>query len=170
MAEITLANLNAMPAIDAFAVMRKLCGAAAWCEAMSKARPFASNAYVHLAADRAFDELRESDWREAFAAHPKIGDVNSLRMKFAGNHEWSDGEQSGVQAASEEIFAELSQLNAEYEAKYGFIFIVCATGKSALEMLELLRGRMHHSSEGELEIAAAEQRKITHLRIDKLLP
>lgn len=168
MADLTLANFNAMHGDESIACLRRLCGATAWCRAMAEARPFDSLDAVHSTGDRVFHGMSESDWREAFAAHPKLGDLNSLRMKYAGNREWSGGEQSGVSEAADETLRELARLNAEYEAKFGFIFILCATGKSAAQMLESLRDRLPHTAAQELAIAAMEQRKITHVRIDKL--
>lgn len=168
MTDLTIANFNAMPVEESIACLRRLCGAAAWCHQMSLARPIDSLDAIHRAATLAFDGLRESDWREAFAAHPKLGDLRSLQMKYAGNREWSGGEQADVGQAAEETLRELARLNAEYEAKFDCIFILCATGKSASQMLEALRARLPHSPNQELPIAAAEQRKITHLRIDKL--
>ncbi len=117
----------------------------------------------------AFDSIRESDWREAFDCHPKIGDVESLKMKFAGNQQWSAGEQAGMSMADEQTIANLVQANKDYERRFGYIFIVCATGKSAAQMLALLEQRLSNHPETELKVAADEQRKITHLRIDKLL-
>lgn len=168
MADLTIANFNSMTGEEAVACLKRLCGAAAWCHGMSIARPVESLDAIHRTADRMFDDLGESDWREAFAAHPKLGDLTSLRMKYAGNREWSGGEQAGVGQAAEETLRALARLNAEYEAKFGYIFILCATGKSAAQMLEALRARLPHAPEQELPIAVAELRKITHLRIDKL--
>ncbi len=114
------------------------------------------------------DKLSDCEWLEAFACHPQIGDMNSLRMKYAGNREWSAGEQAGVNAADEAILQALANGNAEYKEKFGFIFIVCATGKSAAEMLGILESRLPLSYAEEIVNAAREQRKITHLRIDKM--
>ena len=93
--------------------------------------------------------------------------MKSLEKKFA-TKEWASAEQSGVGGASVDVLNELAAGNSEYEKKFGYIFIVCATGKSAQEMLELLKKRLPNSPEAELKIAAREQNKITHLRIDKL--
>ena len=113
--------------------------------------------------------MHESDFLEAFSHHPKIGaSLDLLREKFASTHGWSSAEQSAVTGASEETLAALRDGNIRYEKKYGFIFIVCATGKSAAQMLEILNSRMNHSYEQELQIAAKEQAKITHLRLEKI--
>lgn len=111
----------------------------------------------------------QSDWKEAFTHHPKIGDIDSLREKVASTATWASGEQSGVNKASEETILALAAGNKLYEEKFGFIFIVCATGKSAEEMLAHLQQRLQHEPDEEIIIAADEQNKITKLRIEKLL-
>ncbi len=111
----------------------------------------------------------EADWKEAFAHHPKIGDVESLKKKFASTAQWASGEQSGVNNASAQTMEALAEGNKKYEEKFGYIFIVCATGKSAEEMLAILQNRLQNNPEVEIEIAADEQNKITKLRIEKLL-
>jgi len=145
------------------------CGSPHWVAQMCEARPFANADELHAAADTIFERLSKDDWLAAFAHHPKIGDLESLKAKFAGNAEWSGGEQAGVNQAEEATLVELTQGNEDYESRFGHIFIVCATGKSAAEMLALLKSRLPNNPDDELPIAAAEQRKITHLRIDKWL-
>ncbi len=147
---------------------RNCCGADWWCRRMASSGPFASAEEVHLLADINFDRLAEVDWLEAFAAHPRIGDLNSLRMKFAGNRIWSHGEQAGVDPNDEAVLQRLSAKNDSYFQRFGFIFIICAAGKRAVEMLAALEDRLPNDPATELRIAAAEQRKITHLRLDKL--
>ena len=120
-------------------------------------------------AEEVWYQCSEEDWKEAFSYHPKIGDVESLTKKFASAAEWAAGEQSGVNAASKETIEALAAGNKEYEAKFGHIFIICATGKTAGEMLADLQTRLQNSREVEMEIAAEEQNKITKLRIEKLL-
>ena len=112
--------------------------------------------------------MTAADWREAFAHHPKIGDVESLRRKFASTSVWTAGEQSGVVGAEEAVLTALAEGNAAYEARFGYIFIVCATGKSAGEMLEILQTRLLSGPRTELRVAAEEQKKITRLRLEKL--
>jgi 5-hydroxyisourate hydrolase/2-oxo-4-hydroxy-4-carboxy-5-ureidoimidazoline decarboxylase len=111
-----------------------------------------------------YDECTETDWRESFTHHPKIGDVKSLTEKFAGK------EQAGVAVATQETIQHLAKANADYENKNGFIFIVCATGKSADEMLALLNDRLQNTAEEELHIAMGEQQKISIIRFKKMLP
>ncbi len=110
-----------------------------------------------------------ADWKEAFAQHPRIGDVDSLKKKFASTADWASVEQGGVTTASQEIIGKLAKGNEEYEKKFGYIFIVCATGKSAHEMLEMLHERLKNDPMEEIEIAADEQNKITKLRLEKLV-
>jgi 2-oxo-4-hydroxy-4-carboxy-5-ureidoimidazoline decarboxylase len=114
-------------------------------------------------------QCSEDDWKEAFSHHPKIGDVESLTKKFASTAHWASGEQSGVGIASKETIEALAEGNRLYEEKFGYIFIVCATGKSAEEMLEMLQSRLENNPAEEIKIAADEQNKITKLRIEKLL-
>lgn len=122
------------------------------------------------AAEETWWQLREHDWLEAFTAHPKIGDVSSLRAKFKGKREESlaSVEQSGVAGADDAVLHELAQGNTDYEKRFGYIFIVCATGKTAEQMLEILKTRINNDPQQELKIAADEQRKITQIRLEKL--
>lgn len=128
-------------------------------------RPFGSDEALTTAARDVWCALEPDDWREAFSHHPKIGDRASLRARFPQTAHLSSAEQSGVDAASDETLDALATLNRAYEAKFGYIFIVCATGKSADEMLTMLRARMENDPRSELMIAAAEQAKITDLRL-----
>lgn len=163
-----LKQLNELSLEQAIEQFRRCCGTERWCRVMATARPFSNVESLHRTADDIMDDLTDEEWLEAFACHPQIGDLNSLRMKYAGNREWSAGEQAGVKAADEQVVHELAAGNTAYKAKFGFIFIVCATGKSAAEMLDGLRSRLPLSYAEELVNASREQRKITHLRIDKM--
>lgn len=136
---------------------------------MALKRPFPSAERLFQAARGVWEELGPSDWLEAFSHHPKIGDRKSLRAKFTATREWAQTEQAGAQGASEKILDELAEGNRLYEQKFGFIFIVCATGKSAGEMLKLLQERLKNDPQRELAAAAEEQGKITFLRLEKLL-
>jgi 2-oxo-4-hydroxy-4-carboxy-5-ureidoimidazoline decarboxylase len=120
------------------------------------------------AAEQKWYECTEADWRQAFEHHPKIGDINSLKEKFANTAEWAAGEQSGVNNADESILTELAKANDEYQNKFGFIFIVCATGKFAEELLSNLKARLNNAKDEEIQNAASEQNKITKLRLEKL--
>ena len=120
-------------------------------------------------AGEIWTKLTPDDWKEAFSHHPKIGDIKSLRKKFASTADMAEGEQSGVMQTSERTLQALAEGNNLYEAKFGYIFIVCATGKGAEEMLALLNERLHHYPEEEIAIAAKEQAKITKLRLEKMI-
>lgn len=166
---MTLAYFNNLAQASALAELLRCCGATRWAVAMAQRRPFGSEAELLTAAEEIWQNLAPEDWREAFLHHPKIGDLAGLRAKFASTRQWSEGEQAGVAGAAEEILHALAQGNEAYERKFGFIFIVCATGKSAEEMLALLQQRLPNEPELELKIAAAEQAKITKIRLEKLL-
>ncbi len=149
--------------------MRRLCGSLRWCQTMVEQRPFTSDHEIKQAGEKAFSELSTDDWLEAFAHHPRIGDLQSLQMKYGGNREWSAGEQQGASIADDQTLLDLAEGNAVYERQNGFIFIVCATGKSAGEMLQILNSRLVNSRNVEVENAATEQKKITQLRLQKWL-
>lgn len=165
---MTLAEFHALPEKEAFDTLFLCCGCSSWAEKLTAARPFDSLDALKKTSDQIWAETTESDWLEAFSHHPKIGDVKSLEKKFASTAAWASGEQASVQQASSEVIQRLAKGNSDYEDRFGFIFIVCATGKSAPEMLELLEQRLPNERETELRIAAAEQNKITHIRLDKL--
>lgn len=163
-----IAKLNGLTDNDARVALTNCCAAHKWVSGMLAARPFAGDDALFVAGDAIAATLTESDWLEAFAAHPLIGDVDSLRKKYAATKQLAAGEQSGVDAASEATLRELAELNRTYAERFGFIFIVFATGKSADEMLAILKSRTNNSRDQELANAAAEQLKITRLRLTKL--
>lgn len=142
------------------------CGARAWVAGMSAARPFADVEELVATADRVWDGLGRDDWLEAFAAHPRIGERKDGDGKFA---RWSRGEQAGVAATEQDILDELAARNHEYYERNGFIFIVFASGKSAAQMLDILRARLGNDRDTEIVNAAAAQAKITRVRLHKLL-
>lgn len=164
-----IAHLNAMSAAEAEAAFFLCCGASRWARALAAARPFADRVALLAAAEAAWPALAGDDWREAFTHHPQIGDIESLRTRFADTRVWAGGEQSGSQTASEETLRALAAGNTAYLEKFGYIFIVCATGRSAAEMLALLQARLPNPPDTELPLAAKEQKKITRLRLEKLL-
>jgi OHCU decarboxylase len=167
--EKSVANrFNGMNDDAARSALGNCCASSAWVDVMLARRPFADDAAVAATAASAAAGLGEADWLEAFAAHPMIGDVESLRQKYAATKAIAAGEQSAATGAAEATLAELAKLNREYHEKFGFIFIVFATGKSADEMLAILQERIGNSREQELKNAAAEQLKITLLRLAKL--
>jgi 2-oxo-4-hydroxy-4-carboxy-5-ureidoimidazoline decarboxylase len=160
--------LNALTPAEARAALLRCCGSRRWADAMTARRPFASADGLFAAADEVWSGLGRDDWLEAFAAHPRIGDVEALRKKFASTAAWCAGEQSGVAGAAEEVLRALAEGNRRYEDRFGYIFIVCATGKTADEMLRLLCERLPNDPVWEWKVAAAEQAKITRLRLEKL--
>jgi 2-oxo-4-hydroxy-4-carboxy-5-ureidoimidazoline decarboxylase len=166
---VTIAELNALPADAARDALTRCCGCARWVEALLAERPFADRDGLLRAADGVWQGLGPDQWREAFAHHPRIGDVASLRQRFASTASWAAAEQAGAAGANEGVLAALAAGNRAYEARFGFLFIVCATGKRADEMLALLTARLHNPLDEELRIAAGEQAKITALRLGKLL-
>jgi 2-oxo-4-hydroxy-4-carboxy-5-ureidoimidazoline decarboxylase len=163
--------LNALPPSEARAVLERCCGAERWVEGMLQRRPFASPAALLEQAHAVWRELPAPDFLEAFSHHPEIGaNLDELRRKFAATAELSLTEQAGAAHASEATLSALGRQNQAYRARFGYSFIVCASGKTASEMLELLQGRLGNAPEVELGIAAAEQAKITRLRLEKLTP
>lgn len=166
---MNLAQLNALSVDEASHTFMQCCTSTAWVDAMVQARPFADKQALATQADVAWRGLTNADYLAAFEGHPQIGNLDTLRAKYANTKALASGEQSSVNQASEQVIAALSQGNADYLEKFGFIFIVCATGKSAAQMLALLTARLPNDRATELVNAAEEQRKIFHLRLDKLL-
>jgi 2-oxo-4-hydroxy-4-carboxy-5-ureidoimidazoline decarboxylase len=186
-----------LPGDAAVAAFLRCCGSTRWARLMAGKRPFASLARVADAADRVCTSLRKEDWLEAFAAHPRIGErgteaaapeampsgltpgvsestrwgpgAGREKTAIPGTGDWSLAEQAGVGSAGSDVRERLAAANREYEARFGYIFIVCATGKSAEEMLALLERRMTHSPVDELAVAAEEQGDTTGLRLEKVL-
>lgn len=132
---------------------------------MLQRRPFVSDQQLLAIAREEWFALTSPDWREAFGHHPRIGDRASLGARFPATAELSEQEQRGVAGASNATLDALAEGNRAYEEKFGYIFIVCATGKTADEMLALLRARLGNDPQEELLIAAGEQAKITELRL-----
>ena len=161
-------HINELSADAARETLARCCAATSWVETMADGRPYDSEEALLEAADVCWWSLSRDDWLEAFAAHPKIGDVESLRSKYTATRKWSASEQSGVDTADDLTIQALANANAQYEQTFGYIFIVCATGKSADEMLSILRGRLGNDPETEIRQAATEQLKITRLRLQKL--
>lgn len=165
-----LARLNALDAAEAKKELLKCCGSTGWARALVAQRPFGETQELLTAADDIWRNLSKRDWLEAFAAHPQIGGRRkAAREQEAQAAAWSEQEQSGARDAEGATLDELGKFNRIYEEKFGHIFIVCATGKTAVEMLALLRARLPNDASIELSNAAEEQRKITRLRLEKLL-
>ncbi len=149
--------------------LAKICTSQRWQQRMKAAMPYENAPAFIQAAKQAFAFLEEADWLEAFAGHPMIGDLTSLREKYSQGKALSEQEQAQVNQASDQVLKELLELNYRYRDKFGFIFIVCATNKSAQEMLTILKERINHSREDELSLAALEQQKISHIRMGAYL-
>lgn len=167
--KMALDKLNVASESAAWEDLLRCCGASKWVLNMMSGRPFDGTEALFTRSEEAFEMLEGNDWLEAFSHHPKIGDIESLRSKFATTRVWAGNEQAGTSAASEETLQALAQGNSDYENKFGFIFIICATGKSAGEMLAALQARIGNDAQTELLNAAEQQKQITHLRLRKLL-
>lgn len=164
-----LEKLNEAPPFEAEARFLDCCGSPRWAKKMTEARPFAGEKELFDAAEKIWRSLGPADWLEAFAAHPKIGARKAAPAQGELSAQWSRGEQSGAAGASETVLDRLAEANRLYEEKFGFIFIVCATGKTAGEMLGICLERLANAREAEIFNAAEEQRKITEIRLKKLL-
>jgi 2-oxo-4-hydroxy-4-carboxy-5-ureidoimidazoline decarboxylase len=159
-------RFNEAPPGDARSLLFACCGSTRWVERMMRRRPLVSREDLLNAAREEWFALSEDDWREAFRQHPRIGDREALRQRFAAGGHLSEREQAGLDDARKDVLAALAEGNADYEQKFGYIFIVCATGLTAEQMLDALRARLGNEPEAEIEIAAAEQAKITAIRIE----
>ncbi len=165
---MTITEFDQLPEGRKRNLLQQCCGSSAWVEKMLTVFPVDDLIDLFEYSDEKWAECSREDYLEAFSHHPKIGDVSTLKEKFASTSAWASTEQSGVNHAHEEILQALADGNEQYEQKFGYIFIVCATGKSADEMLALLKSRLGNSPEEELQIAAVEQNKITKIRLEKL--
>ena len=167
---MTLEELNHLGKPALAEAMQKCCGSTAWVDNMVAAFPVSDAETLMDEAKTKWNSLREADWREAFTHHPQIGgNVAALREKFASTSAWAEGEQASVKEASQATLEALAAGNEEYAQKFGYIFIVCATGKTADGMLALLQARLPNKPEEEILIAMREQDKITRIRLEKLL-
>ena len=164
-----LEAINQIGETESDSMFRDCCGSVQWAGRMTAARPFDSESDMIETAAAIWKDLETSDWLEAFAAHPKIGDSKAAPAQQARSAEWSAAEQAGMRSADDELRQELAAANQAYYDKFGFIFIVCATGRSAEEMLDLCRARLSNDRGTEIGIAAAEQQRITEIRLKKLL-
>lgn len=163
---LSLAEFNRLDAESARRGLEACCGSQRWTAGVAAARPFSNLEHLCQTADQVWSSLAAEDWLEAFAAHPRIGDKDGGAQTSSA---WSQKEQAGALAAGNETKIRLAEGNRRYEERFGHIFLICATGKNADEMLSALETRLQNSSERELEIAASEQSKITRLRLEKWL-
>ena len=169
MSEQGLDLLNSLSPVEAEIEFLKCCGAREWARRMIDRRPFATVDELRREADLLWESCTPNDWLEAFRSHPKIGERKAAAPTSAEARAWSEQEQAGVESATHDTMQALADGNRAYEEKFGYIFIVCATGKSSAEMLTILRERLQNDSDKELRVAAEEQRKITQLRLEKLV-
>jgi OHCU decarboxylase len=164
---LTLAEFNALPSAQAESMLMDCCGSARWAASVSSRRPYTTVEALHKAADAIWWNLERADWLEAFSHHPRIGDKPTSGSESA--RQWAEGEQTGARTATEEVKTRLARGNRAYYEKFGYIYIVCATGKSAAGMLAILEQRLQNDLASELSIAAEQQRLITRIRLEKLL-
>lgn len=167
---LTLAQFNELSEADATAKLLTCCTSRAWAQELVSKRPFDDIDTMLSASDAAWNQVQtnEANLIEAFDGHPQIGNVDSLKEKYRNTQDSAAHEQSGAKDAEDQVLEDLAQGNQDYLDKFGFIFIVFATGKSAQQMLDLLMARLPNDRDTELANAAAEQNKITSLRIQKL--
>lgn len=164
-----LERLNELTRDEAHAVLLACCGSNKWARRVAEERPFQDERQLYEAAERAWWSLDREDWLEAFRSHPKIGERKAERETGEAARSWSEQEQAAARASASETMEELAELNRVYEERLGHIYIVCATGKSSEEMLDILKHRLSNDPDTELCVAAEEQRKITRIRLEKLL-
>jgi OHCU decarboxylase len=162
-------RLNGLPGDEAFARLLECCGSTRWAQTMAVRRPYADERQLIERAERVWWGLTGDDWLEAFRAHPQIGETRPARDTGEGARRWSEEEQAGARAAAAETLDALAEANRTYQERFGHIFIVCATGRSSAEMLDALRRRLSNDPDTELCVAAEQQRRITLLRLRKLL-
>ena len=165
---MTIAEFDHLSTEKKKELLLQCCGSSQWVNKMLNAFPVEDLVDLLETAEEKWYQCNVEDWKEAFEHHPKIGDINSLKEKSASTKELALSEHSGVNDADENTLQQLAHANKEYEQKFGFIFIVCATGKTAKEMLGMLQTRLQNTEENEIKIAAEEQIKITKLRLEKL--
>jgi len=164
---VTLAEFNALPSAQAESVLMDCCGSACWAATVAARRPYENAEGLHKAADSIWWKLGRGDWLEAFSHHPQIGDQPASGSTSA--RQWAAGEQAGARAATDDVKARLARANRAYFEKFGYIYIVCATGKTAEAMLAILNQRLQNDIPSELSIAAEQQRLIMRIRLEKLL-
>jgi 2-oxo-4-hydroxy-4-carboxy-5-ureidoimidazoline decarboxylase len=164
-----LMRWNELRAGEAAEEVLPCCGSKAWAQAMAARRPIPNEAALLATSDEVWTSLSESDWVEAFCGHPRIGESHTPASSSARSAAWSGEEQRRAGTANEDVKSALAEANRAYEQRFHRIFIVCANGKSAPEILEILRRRLQNDDTTELHEAAEQQRQITHLRLKKWL-
>lgn len=164
-----LALWNALPSDEAALAILPCCGSRRWAAALANSRPFSESAPLLHRANEIWWGLDESDWLEAFATHPRIGEHTAPESASRQSAEWSAVEQKGTAGGDASVLAALANADRQYEQRFGRIYIVCATGKSARELLAILQNRLGNDEDTELREAAEQQRQITALRLEKWL-
>lgn len=164
-----LARWNSLPLEEAVNEILSCCGSKTWAHGMARQRPFSDVTTLLAASDETWGNLTAADWMEAFGSHPRIGESRGGQSASAISQSWSAQEQKQVAAAGEDSKTAMAGANKQYEQRFGHIFIVCATGKSAPEILEILQRRLRNDEHTELREAAEEQRQITNIRLTKWL-
>lgn len=165
---MNLDTLNTIDKAQAYQIFEACCCAPNWVEEMVACRPFPDQQTLLAQATRIWQNLNEQDYLAAFLGHPQIGDLSTLKAKYTNTSDTAGQEQSGMSVAQTSVIEQMLLLNKAYLEKFGFIFIVFASGKSADQMLDLIRARIHNDRHTELTIAAGEQAKITANRLEKL--
>ncbi|HEY8165496.1 MAG TPA: 2-oxo-4-hydroxy-4-carboxy-5-ureidoimidazoline decarboxylase [Gemmatimonadaceae bacterium] len=168
MDKMTVQDVNSASEARAAELLWEFCASSKWIEQMVARRPFESRDEIFSAAREIWWSLDEKDWLEAFEAHPRIGAVNAER-ESRRTQGWSTGEQAVVLTASLPVLIELDDVNRKYESRFDYTYIVCASGKSAEELLKIAKERLNNDPETEIKTAAEEQAKITRLRLEKAL-
>lgn len=167
---MTLREFNNLSTQSIYSTLEMCCVSSKWINRMIESKPFKSANELILKSSEIWEkDVLKEDVLEAFTGHPKIGDIESLMDKYQSSKEWAGKEQASVSKASVEIIQDLAKYNKLYEEKFGFIFIVSASGKTAEEMLNLIKVRVEHSLNTELNVAKNEQHKITTIRLAKLI-
>ena len=164
-----LKRWNQLSADEAEKEVMACCGSRLWAREMANRRPIADEARLLSVSDEVWRSLGERDWSEAFESHPRIGESRSVRGRDRRSAVWSSEEQQAASAESDAVKVALAEGNGEYERRFGRIFIVCATGKTGAQILEILRHRLHNDRATEMREAAEQQRQITRLRLKKWL-
>ena len=164
-----LARWNHLPRNEAAREIQPCCGSASWADGLASRRPIEDEQGLLQSSDAIWNSLTPQDWTEAFSMHPRIGERKAPDAAGAMSAAWSAQEQVKVESAEAAVRSALVEANREYEQRFGRVFIVCATGKSAAEMLENLRRRLRNDDATELREAVEEQRKITNIRLKKWL-
>ncbi len=164
-----LARWNFLSPAEAVTEILSCCGSKAWAQGMASQRPFSDVTTLLAASDETWGNLSAADWMEAFRSHPRIGESRAAQSASAISRTWSTQEQERVAGAPVDVKIAMAKANQEYEHRFGHIFIVRATGKSAPEILEILQRRLRNDEHAELREAAEQQRQITNNRLTKWL-